>query len=361
MKNIIIGLSLNLLLNCTSVYSQETMKTDTFSFSFEGKRLRGFIDLPTNQVVRSIIIIVPGDGKTHLNWYNDIRSHFVKIGIACCEWDKMGCGESEGEYHQQPVQNSADEVLAAIEELKHRNIEGSDKIGFWGISRAGWICPLVIQKYPIAYWISVSGTDDKENFAYLLESNFRALGKSEDEIKMLVGEWFKGEEIFRNGGSPEQYLAATEHLQKDSFCIKNFGYGKINAEEYKRNQENSKSEKQLYDKETGLMIYIPNFKDLLNKIQCPVLAIFGEKDCNVDWRKTLALYKETIGSNKATTLTIKTFPDGNHGILKCKTGGINEKFTESEKHLYGYWQECDGYYDTMLNWLTDKGFGKKTE
>jgi hypothetical protein len=72
--------------------------------------------------------------------------------------------QSEGTYdHNQSVQSGAREVLAAIGELKRRNVAGSDHIGLWGISRAGWICPLVIEKVPsVAFWISVSGTDDKE-------------------------------------------------------------------------------------------------------------------------------------------------------------------------------------------------------
>jgi len=47
------------------------------------------------------------------------------------------------------------------------------------------------------------------------------------------------------------------------------------------------------------------------------MAIFGEKDTNVDWRKTVALYRETTGSAVGADLTIRTFPDGNHGIMQC--------------------------------------------
>ena len=45
------------------------------------------------------------------------------------------------------------------------------------------------------------------------------------------------------------------------------------------------------------MIYVPGFRELLRRLDVPVLALFGEQDRNVDWRKTRALYTETIGRN----------------------------------------------------------------
>ena len=338
------------------VFGQEKMKSDTLSFVFEGKKLSGILDMPAKQEPYSIIIIIQGAGKTNIReneYFENLRSHFVKSGYACFIWDKQGCGKSEGKFdYDQTVQNSAQEAIAAIEELKNLNVPGSNKIGLWGISRAGWICPLIIQDYPsIAFWISVSGTDDKENFAYLMESNLRIAGKSESEIKLLVGEWYKGSEVFRSGGTQEEYYKATQHLQNDSFCIANFGYGhKPTPEEYIKNQNKFINENHLFDEQTGLMIYVPNFKEILKTIKCPVLAIFGENDCNVDWRKTIILYKETIGGNKNADLTIKVLQNCNHSILKCKTGGINEDLKEWN------WQPCDGYYETMASWLKKNGF-----
>lgn len=345
---------------CTTsiLFGQSEMKTDTLSFVSDGKKLHGLLDMPIGKTPSSLVILIQGSGQSNIDdngYYKNLRSNFVQKGVACYIWDKPGCGKSEGQFdYNQTIESSAHEAIAAIEELKHENIKGSKHIGLWGISRAGWICPLIIQQYPsISYWISVSGTDDKENFAYLLESNFRILGKSEDEIKVLVGEWFRGGELFRSGGTPEQFLAATQHLQKDSFCIKNLGYGTFSPDEYLKNQEKARKETYTFDKETGLMIYVPNFKDILAKVHCPVLAIFGENDCNVDWRKTMVLYNESIGNNKNADLTIKSFLKCNHSIMKCKTGAINEDLKEWN------WQQCDGYFDTMLTWLKEKGFSEK--
>jgi pimeloyl-ACP methyl ester carboxylesterase len=168
--------------------------------------------------------------------------------------------------------------------LKRRKIGGSGKIGLWGISRAGYVCPLVIQEYAsIAFWISVSGPDSLDSSPYRIESAIRNIN-------------------------------------------------------YKR------------DEKTKAVIIVPDFKEILNSIKCPVLSINGEKDYVVDWRKTLALYKEAIGKNNNKKLTIKTFPDGNHGMRKCKTGALNEVIDKEEF--------CDGYIEIMTTWLKENGFGK---
>jgi len=79
-----------------------------------------------------------------------------------------------------------------------------------------------------------------------------------------------------------------------------------------------------------------------------VLAIFGEKDRNVNWRNTVALYSETIGKNPNASLTIRTFPDGNHNLQQARTGGLREMLQASEHRA------SDGYYEAMSDWLRTK-------
>lgn len=341
---------------CGSVFGQ--IKTENFEFVHNGKKLSGLLDLPIGQKTTSIVLIVQGSGKSDIvagNWYYDLRSNFVKLGIACCIWDKPGCGKSEGNFDiNQTVQSSASEVLAAIKELKKRNIAGANNIGLWGISRAGWICPLVIQQYPaITYWISVSGTDDKENFGYLLETNFQIEGRSETQTKLLVTEWQLGNDIFRKGGIFAEYENATQNLRKDPFWILVTGQPQT-EENYLRSQKKFIEENHKFDEKSGLMIYVPNFRKTLSKIQCPVLAIFGEKDANVNWKQTIVLYKETIEKKSKNGLTVKTFPDCNHNIQRCKTGGMRETIDNSNK----YQPPCDGYFDIMSEWLKEKILSK---
>ena len=102
------------------------------------------------------------------------------------------------------------------------------------------------------------------------------------------------------------------------------------------------------DEATGLMIYVPHFQHMLARVNVPVLAIFGEKDRNVNWRNTVPLYSETIGKNPNASLTIKTFPDGNHNLQQAQTGGLREILQMSEHRV------SSGYYEAMADWLRTK-------
>lgn len=327
------------------------MKTRAFEFVAEGNVLRGVVDLPDGRTPRAVLLFVHGYGRTDVvaqNWYSDLRSRFTDLGLATVVWDKPGCGKSEGTFDiDQPVASSAREVAAAVRQVREKTLPGVTRIGLWGISRAGWIAPLAMAQDPgIGFWISVSGTDDKENFPYFIESNFRIEGRTERQIRQLMSEWRRGFEITARGGTFEAYLDATKTLRNDPFMV--FLAGRLDPSKaaFLEDQRRFRDGVFAIDDDTGLMIYVPGFRELLGRLDVPVLALFGEQDRNVDWRKTRALYTETIGRNPKARLTVKTFPDGNHNLHRSRTGGYREMLEILKSP-----QMSEGYYDTILEWL----------
>lgn len=343
-----------LLFTIPKVFSQTV--SEPFEFQFEKKTLRGLIEKPQSQTSKAIVIIIPGYGRTDFvegNWYATLRNKLVASGLTVCFWDKMGCGNSDGEFDaQQPVENSASEAIAAIQEIKRLGITGSEKIGFWGISRAGWIVPLINAQFPMAFWISVSGTDDKENFGYLLKSNLIIEGKTEEEANTLYDAWMLGHKIFSTHGDYEDYLNATQPLRQDSLSRKLFGYSEpskvteADRKEFKQEQEQY-TRKGHFDAKSGLWAYIDDFDQRLLKVSCPVLALFGANDSQVDWRKTKKLYEETIGVNPNSELAVKVFENCNHVLQKCITCGWREDLSALK------WRPCNNYYETMVAWLKE--------
>lgn len=316
------------------------------NFEFEGVQLNGVLNLPKEEKPKGIVLIIHGSGKTNAvaqDWYSDIRGTIVKSGYVTYMWDKMGCGQSGGTFnYNQSVDNSASEAIAAINSLKEQQIPGAHNFGLYGGSRGSWINPIVISRYKdIAFWISVSGVDDKENFKYLLEQNLRIEGMPKDSIDLISNEWSKATKIQYTGGSFESAVKATPNLSKNAFILR-FNGGPFKAEDYYKYQK--QAVKQGLDEETGLPIVIKDFDQMLSKIDCPVLALFGEKDRHVDWRKTKALYESTLGKN--TDLTIKSFPNANHNLYKCQTGGFYE-FQDNDLP----WERPDGFLQAIEDWL----------
>ncbi len=352
-----------MLLILLSGNSYGQSKTEAFTFEYDGFKYWGEVDIPVNLNPKSMVIIIPGSGRTDFTgnsgwseWYTTLRQFFVKQGLSVGVWDKRGCGKSEGEFDsQQPVENSANEAIAAIQELKKTKLPGTEQIGLWGISRAGWICPLIINKYPaIEFWISVSGVDSLENSNYLLQANLKAIGRPDSVVNQLMNERLEESRVFRQGGTFDEFLGTNENLRKDSLYIRL--HGLYTRETYERDQKSYlRIKDQLkWDERTGSMVFLPGFQQIVESISCPVLAILGEKDSQVDWRRTKSFYERYIGSKDTTILRIKTLPDCNHNIMKCETGG---KFEDLEKFN---WETCDGYFETMGQWLAEIGITEKT-
>jgi len=356
----------------TSILASSEFKTEEFSFVTSKKeRLNGIISRPEGGEAKSIVIIIHGSGRTNVvagDHYRTTRSKFTSEGISVVVWDKPGCGKSEGEFDiDQPVESGAEEVLSAMNALKQAKEPGSDQIGLWGGSRGGWIAPLVINRNPsIKFWISVSGTDAYENWGYLLRSSLEIAGYSSAEIAAIHNAWLNTNRLFWTGADYESYLKVSKAFWQNETVQKLTGQtyaenepGSLEYENdrklYQQNQQNWMSGGNSFDEKTGLQVVVPGFDEVLESVSCPVLAIFGENDRNVDWRKTKALYESTIGLNDNPKLTVKVFENADHNLKLSKTGGYLESQTEE------YWGNptVNGYYEVMTEWLCSNGFCSK--
>ena len=182
-RNIVIAVIVAFLCACTIEQEMTAPEvrfmpgtTVDFTFDSNGLILSGIFDTPSKKESEALIIFVHGYGGSDIrgrNSYADLRQRFNAIGIATAVWDKPGQGRSEGAFDiNQSVVSSAEEVLDAVRYLRQINAPGSDRIGIWGISRAGWIAPIALSKDSnINFWISVGGTTAEDNFSYLLLSN----------------------------------------------------------------------------------------------------------------------------------------------------------------------------------------------
>ena len=319
-------------------------------FETSGLKLSGIFDAPKDGDAKALILLVHGYGETNIrerNSFSELRQRFNAIGIATAVWDKPGQGQSEGTFDiNQSVYSSAREVIDAAEYFRKMNAPGSDRIGIWGVSRAGWIAPIAISQDPdIDFWISVSGTTAEDNFAYLLLSNLPYEGGTHEQALQLASEWRRGCEIFRTGGSYDRYLAATQALRANQYILRMRGDWPTRAEFEAQQQTCAGDSCPSVDDELCSYVFIEDFDTMLGSLDVDVLAIFGEKDLNIDWRKTLEFYEATIGQNDEASLAIEVFNDADHNLNVAETGSIREMRSMTAP------QKSDGYYDAQVAWL----------
>jgi uncharacterized protein len=339
---------------CSRVSSAAPLKTADFEFVSGGRILSGRIDQPGEGKARDLIIFVHGSGATDIrrgNTYFDLRSRFAELGIASMTWDKPGCGRSEGEFDSnQSIEASAQEVVDAIAYARRVKVPGANQAGIWATSRGCWVAPLALARDPtLRFWISVSGTPAEDNKYYLMSANLPLEGRAPAETKRLMAEWRRGREIFIQGGSYDSYLRATETLRKDPAVFYLAGDLTGTKADYEAEQAAylKAPERLPLDPETLSLVRVPNLDRTLRGLSIDVLALFGERDTNSDWRKARALYEATIGRNPNASLTVRTFPDCNHSINISSTGSVRE--VEGTPLDAG--MKCPGYYEVQIEWL----------
>jgi uncharacterized protein len=117
-------------------------------FTCAGARLAGTLYLPNSPGPFPAVVYVHGSGEAS-RWGWDVPwvSMTVRAGISFFSYDKRGVGESEGtccpgdDGHYNLLAADANGALNALR--KRPEIDAA-RVGFLGISQAGWVVPLAV-------------------------------------------------------------------------------------------------------------------------------------------------------------------------------------------------------------------------
>lgn len=124
----------------------------TLRVSTEGALLAGRIWFPSSgQPPFAAAVLVHGSGRMTRNDMQYARVRLLSMGIAVLGYDKRGVGESTGEYDDVGVFTSparmpllGRDALAMLRALRRRDGVNASRVGFFGVSQAGWIIPAAL-------------------------------------------------------------------------------------------------------------------------------------------------------------------------------------------------------------------------
>jgi len=120
--------------------------TRTVHFDSGGILLAGTLVTPAEGKAKAAIVYVDGSGATRRNL--ELARRFAEKGIAVLTYDKRGVGDSQGEYlgplstNEGTLDALAADAAAALEFLSEQSEVHNVRLGFAGISQAGWVIPL---------------------------------------------------------------------------------------------------------------------------------------------------------------------------------------------------------------------------
>ena len=111
----------------------------------QGLKICGILEEPNNNK-EEIVIIVHGY-SSNKNGYSakQIAEELIKRNMNSFRIDLDGCGESEGEFENQTITSTVDDISSAIELMKKR---GYKKIDLFGSSAGGLSVMATALKHP---------------------------------------------------------------------------------------------------------------------------------------------------------------------------------------------------------------------
>ena len=287
---------------CASSASFANFKQKRLSFNAAGNELYGTLITPRKaEGPFPTVVFVHGDGPLTYDaygYYRPIWEALADKGVASFSWDKPGIGGSSGDWLTQNMDNRAQEVAAAIEFLKqYGQPVAQDKIGVIGFSQAGWVLPLLPEKQTQAkFMIFVStAVNWLEQSQYHTRKRMQKEGSSADEIASAIKQdealWQK---VSQEDASYKEYV----NIMKSQ-----------NVPKKKRMPE----ERYTFVKKNWRSDSTPHLK----KIESPVLALFGDKDLNVNVEESISIYRREFAKAGNHDVTIKVFPDATHNLTNA--------------------------------------------
>lgn len=292
-----------------------------------GITLAGTLTLPRAKGPFPAAVLISGSGQQDRDETVEghrpflvLADYLTRRGIAVLRFDDRGVGKSTGDPATATSADFAADALAAVKYLQTRQEIDAKKIGLIGHSEGGLIAPMTAVRAPgeIAFLVLLAGP-----------------GVPGIEILLLQAEL-----IARASGASEEVIAKQRALQGAIFAV--LAEESDNTQAEKRIREIfaqiSEEEKQALGIWEELIealmkqILTPWFRyfvaydprPTLMQVQCPVLAITGEKDLQVPPSQNLPEIVKALEAGGHSDYTVVKLANLNHLFQTSGTGALSE-------------------------------------
>lgn len=307
----------------------------TYKNDEAGNTLAGTFTYPKSEGPFPAVILITGSGPQNRNEellghkpFLVLSDYLTRQGIAVLRFDDRGIGKSTGDFSSATSEDFATDVLAGVEYLKTRNEVNKDEIGLIGHSEGGLIAPMVAVKSPdVAFIVLMAGPGLPGDQILLKQSALisKAMGERNENIEKSEKVNKKIYEILKN--EPDSLKAHNEIV--DIFT--NY-YNSLSEEDKKKAGDENTALQMLKRVESPWFKHFLKYdlRPTLEKVNCPVLAINGEKDLQVPPKEDLEAIKAALikgGNKNFKTVELKGL---NHLFQTAKTGSPTEYNTIDE-------------------------------
>ena len=322
--NILLGTVLMMAIFGPKAYSQTEV---SFTNSADGAVLSGTLLTPKDVENPPVVLMVTGSGLQDRDEellghkpFKVIAEYLAERGIASLRYDDRGFGKSTGSIEGVTTETFKQDAIAGIDFLRSQgggDLPKFSKIGVLGHSEGGTIAFLIASEGKADFIVSLAGgaTQGKEA---VLTQNYNAL-KAQGIPSEQIGEVVDAvEEVFdKLIASPEDEPVSVS-LQRIASESQSPEIAQTLALQL-GNDSNGKWYKHFLALDPS---------DAISKITCPVMAVNGTKDFQVDCQENLGNIRKRLPESPKNL--IKSYEGLNHLFQNCTTGYPTEYATIKE-------------------------------
>ena len=288
--------------------------------------LAGTLTYPKDEGIFPVVVLISGSGPQNRDEelmghkpFLVLSDYLTRNGIAVLRFDDRGVGESDGDFNSATTADFATDVESAITYLKTRKEIDKNNIGLIGHSEGGLIAPMVAAaSIDVDFIVLMAGSGIRGDSLLLLQQNLieKALGTSDAEIMDILHLNSNIFEIIENAENDKdldlQLRAMMNKALEGEFTA-------IIPEEMTK-EEFIASQFNLFTSPWVKYFLRYDPSKTLEKVQCPVLAINGEKDLQVPPKENLAAIKNALEKGNNSRVTTREYKDLNHLFQESDTG-----------------------------------------
>lgn len=290
---------------------------DTVFYSSDGTELAGTLTIPASSVGKSVPIIVMVTGSGPQNRDEEVFEHrpfaviadyLARNGVASFRYDDRGVASSKGNFQEATLKTFKEDAKSALNFTK--TLSGFDRHGILGHSEGGTLALLLAAEEKPDFIVSLAGVAIPFKEVLLSQNahfmdHYGITGKQKEASIKLI-------EIGFDMIKAQYAKGETTPLDIDRICKENSLDVPLMV--IQSVKQNMLTRNEYFD---SLVSCDPT--ESLRKIKCPVLAVNGTKDIQVDADSNLKALRTNVKN-----VGIRLMEGLNHIMQHAGTGEMTE-------------------------------------
>jgi pimeloyl-ACP methyl ester carboxylesterase len=308
-------------------------------------KLAGTLTLPAGRGPFPAVVLLSGSGAQNRDSeivgfrpFKLIAEHLSRTGIAVLRYDDRGVGASSGSIPESTTDDFSGDALSAVRLLAARSDIQKARVGLVGHSEGALTAAIAASKSgDVAFivWLAGSGFRGDELLRQQATDLARANGADAETLGRILAAHKRMLELVRDGGTVEEITAITRTLARAQVET-------LPEKQRKAIPNVDAAVEAMLPAQVAAMrsTWFRSFiffdpASALEKVTCPVLAIFGERDMQVPPALNRPPVEAALARAGNRQVTTKVYPESNHLFQRAQTGHPSEYATLPKEFVPG--------------------------